>query len=174
MPTRPIDENPFAAPESDLTPERFEPKDVSSAYAATWQRFVALVCDSVLLWVLGLAVAVVISAVALYVVPGGIRINWLGESMTDVMEWLILLPTSVLYYALQESSAAQGTLGKRAVGIRVTDLEGRRLTFGRSLGRAIGRWLSYSALLVGFLIQPFTVRKQALHDLLAGTIVVRG
>lgn len=174
MPTRPIDENPFAAPESDLTPERFEPKDVSSAYAATWQRFVALVCDSVLLWVLGLAVAVVISAVALYVVPGGIRINWLGESMTDVMEWLILLPTSVLYYSLQESSAAQGTLGKRAVGIRVTDLEGRRLTFGRSLARAIGRWLSYSALLVGFLIQPFTVRKQALHDLLAGTIVVRG
>jgi uncharacterized RDD family membrane protein YckC len=78
-----------------------------------------------------------------------------------------------LYFALLESSKLQGTLGKAALNIRVTDLDGRRISFGRATGRHFGKWLSGLTLLIGYLIQPFTRRRQALHDLLAGTLVVR-
>ena len=78
-----------------------------------------------------------------------------------------------LYYALLESSKLQGTLGKVALNIRVTDLGGRRISFARASGRFFGRVLSNLTLGIGYLIQVFTQRRQALHDLLAGTLVVR-
>jgi len=169
MPTRPIEENPFAAPESDLTPERFEPGDVSSAYATTWKRFVALFVDGIMFQILQAAFLTAMSGVQAAVadVPG-------LSAIASLVDLVVVLLGIVLYYALQESSEAQAALGKRLVGIRVTDLEGRRLSFGRAFGRACARFLSYLSFGIGLLIQPFTERKQALHDLLAGTIVVRG
>ena len=65
------------------------------------------------------------------------------------------------------------TPGKMACGIKVTDLDGRRISFGRATGRFFGKILSTLILLIGFLMQPFTARKQALHDILAGTLVVK-
>jgi uncharacterized RDD family membrane protein YckC/Tfp pilus assembly protein PilE len=76
------------------------------------------------------------------------------------------------YYASQESSVHQATLGKRALGIKVTDLDGRRLSFGHALGRWFAAALSYLTMYIGFLMALFTERKRALHDLVAGTQVV--
>ena len=79
-----------------------------------------------------------------------------------------------LYFALQESSAAQATVGKRALGIRVTDLNGSRLTFGKATGRFFGK--AVTGLIpfgIGWIMAGFTERKQALHDMIAGTLVVR-
>jgi len=168
MPTRPIEENPFAAPESDLTPERFEPGDVSSAYATTWKRFVAVFVDGIILKVLSAAVFMAVLAVSS---PADSPVI---ESFFELLDPGLSLLMYLAYYTVLESSEAQATLGKRLVGIRVTDLEGRRLSFGRAFGRACARFLSYLSFGIGLLIQPFTERKQALHDLLAGTIVVRG
>jgi uncharacterized RDD family membrane protein YckC len=81
-----------------------------------------------------------------------------------VIEWL--------YFAGMESSAGQATLGKRALGIKVTDMSGNRITFGKATGRFFGKILSSLILLIGFLMAAFTQKKQALHDLLAGTLVV--
>jgi len=168
MPTRPIEENPFAAPESDLTPERFEPGDVSSAYATTWKRVVAVFVDGIILKVLSAAVFMAVLAVSS---PADSPVI---ESFFELLDPGLSLLMYLAYYTVLESSEAQATLGKRLVGIRVTDLEGRRLSFGRAFGRACARFLSYLSFGIGLLIQPFTERKQALHDLLAGTIVVRG
>lgn len=168
MPTRPIEENPFAAPESDLTPERFEPGDVSSAYATTWKRVVAVFVDGIILKVLSAAVFMAVLAVSSPADSPAI------ESFFELLDLGLPLLMYLAYYTVLESSEAQATLGKRLVGIRVTDLEGRRLSFGRAFGRACARFLSYLSFGIGLLIQPFTERKQALHDLLAGTIVVRG
>ena len=77
-----------------------------------------------------------------------------------------------LYYGLQESGPHQATLGKRALGIKVTDSFGQRLTFSHALGRWAAASLSYVTLYIGFFMAGFTERKQALHDLLAGTFVV--
>jgi uncharacterized RDD family membrane protein YckC len=77
-----------------------------------------------------------------------------------------------LYYSLMESSAAQATLGKMALGIKVTDEHGARLEFPHALGRWFAAALSYLTLYIGFLAAAFTERKQALHDLVAKTLVV--
>jgi len=64
-------------------------------------------------------------------------------------------------------------LGKRALGLVVTDLDGRRISFGRATGRYFGKVFSGMLFYVGFLMAAFTARKQALHDVLAGTLVVQ-
>jgi uncharacterized RDD family membrane protein YckC/Tfp pilus assembly major pilin PilA len=79
---------------------------------------------------------------------------------------------SALYHAGQESSSRQATLGKRALGIKVTDDAGRRLRFSHALGRWFATALSYLTFDVGFLMAAFTERRQALHDLVAKTHVV--
>jgi len=78
----------------------------------------------------------------------------------------------MLYFAGMHSSANQATLGKMALGIKVTDDQGRRLSFGHALGRWFATALSYITLYIGFLMAAFTDRKRALHDMVAGTLVV--
>jgi uncharacterized RDD family membrane protein YckC len=85
---------------------------------------------------------------------------------------LVLLAGNWLYHTMMESSHHQGTLGKMALGIKVTDLNGNRISFARANGRFFGKWLSGAIMNIGYLMAAFTVQKQALHDILAGTLVV--
>jgi uncharacterized RDD family membrane protein YckC len=71
-----------------------------------------------------------------------------------------------------ESSKNQGTLGKMALGLRVTDMDGRRISFGRATGRYFAKWLSTITLLIGYIMAAFTPKKQAMHDMIAGTLVL--
>jgi uncharacterized RDD family membrane protein YckC len=72
-----------------------------------------------------------------------------------------------------ESSASGNTFGKRAVGIRVVDLQGQRISFGNATGRYFGKILSALIVLIGYFMAGFTARKQALHDMMAGTLVIK-
>ncbi|HUP30310.1 MAG TPA: RDD family protein [Usitatibacter sp.] len=85
----------------------------------------------------------------------------------------LLLAIVVIYFAAMHSSPWQATLGKRAFGIKVTGLDGERITFLRALGRALAAWLSVIPLFIGLLMAAFTARKQALHDMIAATLVVK-
>jgi len=78
-----------------------------------------------------------------------------------------------LYWALMESSAWQATLGKRMLGLRVTDLAGRRISLARASGRYFGKLVSALTLGLGFVMAGLTEKKQALHDMMAGCLVVR-
>ena len=78
-----------------------------------------------------------------------------------------------LYSALMECSKLQATLGKLAVGLMVTDNEGRRLTFLRATGRYFAKFISALVIGIGFLMVGWTERKQGLHDLIAGTLVYK-
>jgi uncharacterized RDD family membrane protein YckC len=80
---------------------------------------------------------------------------------------------SWIYYASLESSAWQATLGKKILGLKVTDLAGNRISFARASGRFFGKIVSGMILGIGFLMAGFTERKQALHDILAGCLVLR-
>ena len=84
------------------------------------------------------------------------------------------LPIAViwLYFAGMESSKFQGTLGKLAVGLKVTDLNGNGISFLRASARYFCGMLSWATAMVGFVIAAITNKKQALHDLLAGTLVL--
>ncbi|MFN0121209.1 MAG: RDD family protein [Blastocatellia bacterium] len=85
-----------------------------------------------------------------------------------------------LYYAYFESGEKQGTLGKQALGIIVTDINGNRLTFGKASVRYFARLLPTLIPVIGglysladYLTQPFTEKKQTLHDMIAGTLVYK-
>lgn len=78
-----------------------------------------------------------------------------------------------LYAAFMESGRAQATLGKMAVGIKVTDLEGNRIGFGRATGRYFAEWITGLTLGFGYAMNLFTAKRQTLHDMMAGTVVVR-
>ncbi len=70
-----------------------------------------------------------------------------------------------------ESSGCQATLGKMAWGICVTDLDGKRISFGRATGRYFGKILSGLIIFFRYFMISFTRQKQALHDMMAGTLV---
>jgi len=61
----------------------------------------------------------------------------------DAVTFLSLVLPVILYFALQEGSARQGTWGKRKLGLRVTGLDGRRLPLGRALVRSLAKFLPW-------------------------------
>jgi uncharacterized RDD family membrane protein YckC len=80
------------------------------------------------------------------------------------------------YCSLLESSTAQGTIGKMVVGVKVTDMQGERISFGHALGRTFLKWFPIAMCCLfyfGWMLAAFNDRKQALHDMLAGTLVLR-
>ena len=147
-------------------------------YAGFWLRFVAWIIDSILLQV----------AVWIILVPFMASLGLHGffrgrppEGPEEILPFvgsivrfaLIALAIDWLYYALLESSVWQGTLGKKALGLEVTDLAGNRVSFARATGRFFGRIISGLILCIGFFMAGFTEKKQALHDILAGCLVIR-
>jgi uncharacterized RDD family membrane protein YckC len=79
-----------------------------------------------------------------------------------------------LYHAFMESSDWQATVGKRAMGLVVTDMAGRRVSFGRSSGRHFGKIITnLIPALLGYIMAAFTEKRQALHDMMAGCLVLR-
>jgi uncharacterized RDD family membrane protein YckC len=133
-------------------------------YGGFWARFVALVLDNAIVFFIMLAA----------LLPMGIVVATVGmESMTDVVAWLIVTFVPFLYWPVLESSRWQATLGKRIMGLEVTDLDGNRLGFLRALLRSLAKIVSGIPFGIGFLIAAFTARKQALHDIIVKTLVVR-
>ena len=148
------------------------------AYAGFWLRFVAFIIDAI---VLGIAGAIITFPFVASMGMGGLM---RGRPPMNLEEWmpfvsglwkiiLIRIVLQWLYFALLESSAWQGTLGKKALGLEVTDMQGTRISFGRATGRFFGKIISGFILLIGFIMAGFTEKKQALHDLMAGTLVIR-
>jgi uncharacterized RDD family membrane protein YckC len=136
-------------------------------YAGFWLRAVAYMIDLCLLGALPLIVTLIIAPIFF---TGSTGVAALGVIIFVVP---VLGTTGWLYYALMESSSYQATLGKRALGLRVVEMNGDPISFGRASGRFFAKLLS-SILLIGFLMAAFTEKKQALHDKIAGTVVIRG
>jgi uncharacterized RDD family membrane protein YckC len=148
-----------------------------SPYAGFWLRFVAWIIDRVVLQVVAGVVlfplfGVSLMRMAMHMRPGNPDdIIPLFASMGRLT--VAALVVNWLYYALLESSAWQATLGKKALGLQVTDLAGRRISFGRATGRYFARIISAMTLFIGYIMAGFTQKKQALHDMIAGTLVVK-
>ena len=91
----------------------------------------------------------------------------------DVGAAILSIVMDCAYVALFTSSAKQATPGKMLFGIKVTDLDGERIGLLRAVARYFAGWLSGLLLMIGFAMAAFTRKKQALHDLITGTVVVR-
>jgi len=149
------------------------------AYAGFWLRFVAIIIDGLLLYFVSMILFLPFAAST----GMGMRGMMTGRPpdpqaiflMLHALLRLALLRTVLhwLYYSLLESSAWQATLGKKALGLEVTDLDGNRISFGRATGRFFAKFISSIILAIGYIMAGFTEKKQALHDILAGTLVIR-
>jgi uncharacterized RDD family membrane protein YckC len=93
--------------------------------------------------------------------------------LAEVQRSIFSIILSWLYFTIFESSSLQATPGKMALGIIVTDLSGNRISFARANGRYWGKILSGLTLGIGYIMAGFTRKKQALHDIMAGTLVVK-
>ena len=151
-------------------------------YAGFWVRFLAFLIDSA---VMGIGfVLILIPLIFLTGLGGIIGEIHPNEDMNDIgifmLFGLLFLAATVsllwtwLYHALMESSEWQATVGKRLLGLVVTDMAGQRVSFGRATGRHFAKIVTNMVpAFIGYIMAGFTERKQALHDMLAGCLVLR-
>jgi uncharacterized RDD family membrane protein YckC len=156
------------------------------AYAGFCLRFVAALIDGLIsLFVFAIIIALVIGFIGL----GTLREQFeeMGRGLngpspvfpamlvvTIVTFYLFLLLASWLYFAGMESSEHQGTLGKMALGLVVTDMEGRPISFARASGRFFSKIITNLVpVYIGYIMAGLTEKKQALHDMIASCLVLR-
>ena len=145
----------------------------NAEYAGFGARFGAAFLDGILLLIVQFAIGFALGiVVAIPMAAGGANPTAIARTLQPFTTLLGII-IGWLYYALFESSAKQATLGKQAVGIVVTDLNGNRIGFGRASGRFFAKYISALILFIGYIMAAFTEKKQALHDIIAGTLVVK-
>jgi uncharacterized RDD family membrane protein YckC len=120
-------------------------------YMGFWIRFLAYIIDGVILLIPGIVLNLAVAAPASSVL--GIAVG--------------------LAYFVGFWTAQGATLGQKAVGVRVTTVDGDPIDFGKAFLRYIGYWASWLTLGIGFLAIVWTPQKRGLHDYIAGTVVVK-
>lgn len=151
-------------------------------YAGFWLRFVAYLIDDLILGFLSFIVSlpfiggIVLSAIGIGEHAEFDEATFMGIAGIIGFVFgmiLIIVVMGWLYYALMESSKSMGTLGKMALGLKVTDMEGDRISFARATGRYFSKIISGMILYIGYIMAGLTEKKQALHDMIASCLVVR-
>ena len=122
-------------------------------YARFINRLIAFIIDGLLLG-------------AIYMVIILIFREWIAALLGNLV--------AIAYFSYFESSEKQATIGKALMKIKVTDREGGRITMAKAVVRSIGKYISGAIFCIGYIIALFTERKQALHDIIADTLVVEG
>ncbi len=146
------------------------------AYGGFWLRFVAWIVDQMIVLVLyfigcgcvGGVVGGILGSQG--VNPDEIRVRIMNYAPLFNIVGLLV---SWLYFAIMESSSRQATLGKAMLGLVVTDMTGQRISFARASGRFFGKIISGLILTIGYIMAAFTERRQALHDMMASTLVMK-
>jgi uncharacterized RDD family membrane protein YckC len=156
---------------------------MNTNYAGFWLRFVALVIDGIIVGVAQSFIIVPILGVMGFNFATNLEDGNMSEaeaigmiaSIMATMGTTILISAfiSILYYVLMETSKFQGTVGKIALGLKVTDMNGGKLDVSKALIRNLGKIISGIILYIGYIMAGFTEKKQALHDMIANTLVVK-
>ena len=151
-------------------------------YGGFWLRFLAFLIDGAVITVGSLVVAIPL----IFLTGLGTLLSQIHpeEDFNDAGFWLIMaviflfaavsLGVTWLYHALMESSEWQATVGKKALGLVVTDMAGRRVSFWRATGRHFAKIVTNMVpAFIGYVMAGFTQQKQALHDMIAGCLILR-
>ena len=129
-------------------------------YAGFWLRVIAGLIDLLIVFLVSIMIIMPLK-------------QHMGELEFYLFSGGFELLSTWIYFAVFESSGKQASFGKQAVGLRVVSVEGDRITFLRATGRYFSKILSGVILGIGFLMAAFTPKRQALHDLIANTAVIR-
>lgn len=134
-----------------------------SDYGGFWRRVLALVVDSLILWLPSLALAFCLGV-------------WFRSdfslNQSRGIQAMAAYGAAAVYSVYFWASRWHATPGKRLVGLIVVADDGSLLGVGRSAWRLVGQVVS-GLVIVGPLLVIGSERRQALHDLLAGTVVVK-
>ncbi len=133
-------------------------------YAGFWKRFAAFVIDCILVSIIFFIIS--------FIFGYSIGLSGGGRAQAEAGGFILGVIIPWLYWAVMESSSIQATVGKVTLGIIVTDYEGKRISFGRATGRHFSNFISTLILLIGYVMAGFTKKKQALHDMIAGCLVI--
>jgi uncharacterized RDD family membrane protein YckC len=143
-------------------------------YAGFWIRFVANLIDGIItsIVIYGVLFAFILLGAASTSNNYSYSRDYTALGILYVFWLIFAIVFSWLYFAVQESSSKQATIGKQAMGLIVTDTEGNQISFGRATGRWLAKILSVLILFIGLIMIGFTERKQGLHDLIVNTYVI--
>lgn len=153
-------------------------------YAGFWKRFLALIIDAIILGIVNWIILTPILVAMGITVGSAFPFDFSDPESLDIaaligtlsamfgVAWIVQNIVQILYHTLMESSKFQGSLGKLALNIIVTDMNGGKLDFTKALVRNLCKIISNFTFLIGYIIAGFTAKKQALHDMIAGTLVV--
>lgn len=159
-----------------------QPVSIAQPYAGFWLRVVAYIIDLAIVFLgfillIGIAAAIIGTGFFRGV---GQDVTGAESAFAPALITLVLMFAFVcvaarwIYYAWFESSGYQATPGKLALGLFVTDMQGRRITFARASGRYFGKIITgLIPLFIGYIMAGFTEKKQALHDMIASCLVLR-
>ena len=140
-------------------------------YAGFWIRFLAALIDGFIMNIAAVALAFVIG------IAMGTAMAFSEQGFKDgnflLYFSLSAMVTQFLYFSLLESSSWRATVGKRLLGIIVTDEHGKRISFLRACSRYLAKFISALILCIGYLMVAFTAKKQGLHDKMAATLVLK-
>jgi uncharacterized RDD family membrane protein YckC len=143
----------------------------ATRYGGFWIRLMAYLIDGIMLNVVFWVVALVIGVKPIPTDPATMNSP---DMMLEMGKFEVAaLVLTWLYFALMESSPRGATVGKMVCGLRVVDQQGNRISFARATGRFFAKFISGMILLIGYLMVAFTDRKRGLHDIMAGTLVVK-
>lgn len=151
-------------------------------YGGFWLRFLAYLIDGAVI-LIGICIVAIplvfLTGLGAYLSHINPEEDWNENGAGAIIAALFFLATASLvvtwlYHALMECSEWQATVGKKALGLVVTDMEGRRVSFGRATGRHFAKIVTNMIpLFIGFIMAGFTDKKQALHDMISGCLILR-
>ena len=152
--------------------------------AGFWIRLLAYVIDSVILGIVN-GILVTVPILAWMSEEGLLQAAMSGVAPSQpvrveplyiaVFSILVILSIAIsIFYVIGGPAKKGGTLGKRMLGLRIYTAEGvTPIGWGRSFLRLIGYMVSGMIFYIGFIMIAFTDRKRGLHDMIAGTYVVK-
>ncbi len=121
-------------------------------YAGFFRRSAALIIDTVIL------------IIPIIILGGGSGSFYAGAGLGLVL--------GLLYKPIFESSILQATPGKALMGICVVSEAGAQITFKQAVIRFFSAYISAIICYIGYLMQPFTSKRQTLHDMISETVVI--
>jgi len=155
-------------------------------YGGFWARFLAYVIDSAILlipcWLILIVIIAATGGTAALINardrgadnPAEVFAALAPLFGTILIAVIFMFAGVWLYFAYQESSPLQATIGKRVMSLRVTDRNGNRLSFAHATGRYFAKIVTNLVpLFIGWILAGVTEKKLALHDFIAGTLVWR-
>jgi uncharacterized RDD family membrane protein YckC len=157
--------------------QNITPVSQTTQYGSFLRRFAAAFIDSIILTI-ALSIMLKIAGIEAFQPEDGADPEDVLSAMMDYYRaaapvYVAYIIVGWLYEALMTSSEKQATLGKMALGLTVTDTNGDTVSFWQATVRHFAKILSAMTFLIGYLMQPFTEKKQALHDKLANTLVFK-